>query len=567
MAFIPDSLSDLRPINDLLKAGNLYDTSYIKKQIPEIQKKLLADGYIFQKHQGYKLKKDTCTIQWYLGPQLTLVFEADSFGTNILAQAGLSNIRIKDLSIDSSARAFVAKSVSRFLSDNGYPLSKVYFTRSFRNGDTLATALQILRGPFIVMNDIRLPEKSGISKSYLRNMLGLSPETPYNASLVADIERKINNLSFLKLQEAPKVSFLAERATIFLPITDQKASKFDFLIGVLPSVEDGIRRWNINGEFLADFVNKFGIGERMGLQFKRLTNEDQFLKVNTSIPFVFSSPFGLNGDFEVKRNRNISNDLISNIGASYFINTQNQLKLYWTFKTSALLNPEIEKIKASGILPKNLDLKFHGGSLEYIFSKLDYVFNPRKGLTFRALTSLGNRTIVRNQQILQIEGIDFAAKYDSLGLRNLQINVELEFDHFTPAFGIGTFRNRMLLSSKYNNGSVIQNELYRIGGNKLLRGFDELSFLSDLYMMYSGEFRLLLDRNSYLTLPFVDIALLRNRNNFNDSSLIPAYGLGMGMSFATKAGIFNISFAAGNYNNVGFDFANTKIHFGYLNLF
>lgn len=567
LSYQPDSLANIKALNTVLRSGSVYDTAYIKKQIPGLEKKLLSEGYVFQKFRGLKVKGDSCVVSWQVGPSYKLGFETDSVGQNIFRQAALTGILEKELCIDTGSRSYVAKTISRFLSNNGYPLSQVYFTHMFRDPDSLITNLKIITGPYIVFNDIELPEKSGINKAYLRNMLGLQREGPYNTSVILDIDRKINNLSFLKLSQAPKISFLAERATVFLPVSDQKASKFDFLIGVLPTVVDGVRKWNVNGEFLADFVNKFGRGERLGLQFKRLTLEDQFLKLNAAIPFIFSSPFGVNGDFEIKRNRNISIDLTGNMGASYFINTQNQLKVFWTYKSSDLLNPDLDKIKAAGSLPKNLDLRFQGGSIEYSYSHLDYVFNPRKGVNLRILTSLGNRTIIKNQQILSIEGVNFEAKYDSLGRRNLQLITEIEIDHYTPAFGIGTFRNRILWSHKYNNGTLVQNELYRIGGNKILRGFDELSFLTDLYLMYSGEFRLILDRNSYLNLPFVDLAVLRNRNNISDDRLIPAYGIGMGMNFATKAGIFNISFAAGNYNNVGFDFANTKIHFGYLNLF
>lgn len=566
LIYKPQEISDVRALNLSLKPGYPYDTVYIKKQIPEMRKRLMDEGYLYQQFKGLRIYGDTCELSWNTGPQLHLSFQTDSFGQSVLEQSGLTS-KLRNLSVDSAARTVMARSVGQYLSNNGFPLSKVYFTRSFTGGDSLVTRLHVIPGPFIVFNDLELPEKAGISKTYLRNMLGFQREAPYNASLVLDIERKVNNLTFLKLTSPPKISFLAEKATVFLPIADQKASRFDFLIGVLPTVEDGIRKWNVNGEFLADFVNKLGLGERLGLQFKRLTLEDQFLKLNASVPFILSTPFGINGDFEIRRNRNISIDLTGNVGGSYFINTQNQLKMFWTYKSSELFNPDIEKIRASGALPKNLDLRFQGGSIEYSFSKLDYIFNPKQGINLRILTSLGNRSIVRNQQILQIEGIDFEAKYDSLGRRNIQVVGEVEVDHYTPAFGIGTFRNRLLFSYKYNNGSVIQNELYRIGGNKLLRGFDELSFLTDLYMMYSGEFRLILDRNSYLNLPFIDLAMMRNRNNAGTGQLVPAYGIGMGMNFATKAGIFNISFAAGNYDNRGFDFANTKIHFGYLNLF
>jgi hemolysin activation/secretion protein len=46
-----------------------------------------------------------------------------------------------------------------------------------------------------------------------------------------------------------------------------------------------------------------------------------------------------------------------------------------------------------------------------------------------------------------------------------------------------------------------------------------------------------------------------------------AIGLGLGLNFATKAGIFNVSFAAGSRLNNPIDFNNTKVHFGFISLF
>ncbi|WP_315820083.1 hypothetical protein [Paraflavitalea speifideaquila] len=44
-------------------------------------------------------------------------------------------------------------------------------------------------------------------------------------------------------------------------------------------------------------------------------------------------------------------------------------------------------------------------------------------------------------------------------------------------------------------------------------------------------------------------------------------GLGLGMAFETKAGIFNISYAAGKRDDAKFNLRQAKIHFGYVNYF
>ena len=62
---------------------------------------------------------------------------------------------------------------------------------------------------------------------------------------------------------------------------------------------------------------------------------------------------------------------------------------------------------------------------------------------------------------------------------------------------------------KYNTFGIRQNEYFRIGGSATLRGFDEESIWTDRYFVLSGEFRLFLDRNSFLSLPFIDFSVNR----------------------------------------------------------
>jgi hypothetical protein len=45
------------------------------------------------------------------------------------------------------------------------------------------------------------------------------------------------------------------------------------------------------------------------------------------------------------------------------------------------------------------------------------------------------------------------------------------------------------------------------------------------------------------------------------------YSTGIGMSFETKGGLFNISYAFGAQGNQGIRLKNSKIHFGYVSYF
>jgi hemolysin activation/secretion protein len=115
------------------------------------------------------------------------------------------------------------------------------------------------------------------------------------------------------------------------------------------------------------------------------------------------------------------------------------------------------------------------------------------------------------------------------------------------------------------SSSYFQNELFQVGGFKLMRGFDEEALFANRYLVGNIEYRYLLDKNSRL-FSFVDLG-----QTFNQAILEQRYnqyvGVGAGLSFETKTGILSLSIAVGKQNSNPFDTRQAKIHFGFVSLF
>lgn len=119
----------------------------------------------------------------------------------------------------------------------------------------------------------------------------------------------------------------------------------------------------------------------------------------------------------------------------------------------------------------------------------------------------------------------------------------------------------------YNSypASTFQNELFRIGGLKSLRGFDEESIHATGFAIFTLEYRYLLEENSYLYL-FGEGAYVENVSR-NISEYDTPYGFGAGISFQIKAGIFSLSYALGSQKQNPIDVKGGKVHFGIVNYF
>ena len=180
------------------------------------------------------------------------------------------------------------------------------------------------------------------------------------------------------------------------------------------------------------------------------------------------------------------------------------------------------------------------------------------------------KKIIKNNDILNLKdpfnpGFDFDSLYDSIKPKTYQFKIVASVAHFFPLGKAAAFKasgSFGWIESPQN----FQNELFRIGGYRLLRGFDEESIYASKYAVFTGEYRYLLGINSYF-FGFSDVGFTKTKFSATDYSNSFISG-GVGLEFETRFGLLNLSYAAGKRNDVKFDLRNSsKIHFGYINYF
>jgi hypothetical protein len=218
-------------------------------------------------------------------------------------------------------------------------------------------------------------------------------------------------------------------------------------------------------------------------------------------------------------------------------------------------------------LPANIDVNATSFGLDYDWVKTDYRLNPRSGNEIRVITSVGIKNIKRNNDILSIKdpSFNYAGLYDSLKERSYQFRIKLAAAHYFPVGKQSTFKTA-LNAAVFNSQSVFRNELFQIGGYRLLRGFDEESIYATQYAVTTVEYRIRASLNSYF-FGFVDGGIVKNKYqdiNLNNNFI----STGLGMALETKLGLLNVSYALGKRNDVKFNIREaSKIHFGYVNYF
>ncbi len=452
-----------------------------------------------------------------------------------------------------------------YFGNHGYPFAAVWLD-SISVGQGQARAqLRVDRGPLILIKALKAEGEAKISPAFLGSYLGIKPGAAYDNGKVLRIRNRLRELPFLNLAQDPTVNFLDGKATINLKLDKRQASRFDFVIGVLPQNpagrEENNRNLLVTGTFNAELQNQFGLGERIFAKFEQLRPETQQLQLEFNYPYVLGFPFGTDLRFSLYKRDTSFLDLDLDVGLQYLFEGGNYLKAFWNNRSSTLLTINERQLQ-QGILPPSLDVQNASFGLEYALQRLDYRFNPRKGWAAFVRGSAGLRRIERNNRVVEL---GYGQLYDSLELRSFQYKLGARLEGYLPLFSRSTLKGGLQGNAIFSAVPVYFNEQSRIGGNRLLRGFDEESIFATRYALATLEYRLLIGQNSYLY-AFADYAYVEDKTAVRDITDRP-YGFGAGITFETGAGLFGVSLAYGKQLDNPLDFSAPKVHFGYVSLF
>jgi len=455
------------------------------------------------------------------------------------------------------ARKLLEKILS-YCENNGYPFASVkldsIIVTSGSSSSQITAALNLQKNSLIKIDSVVNNGSAKISSIYLQSYLGIRNGDLYNEALVKKIGTRIKELPFVKEKTPFRVLFPGENAKVELFLEKKRASQFDGIVGLLPDNKTG--KILFTGDVRLKLNNSFNRGELLELNWRRLQVSTQDLKMRFIFPFLFKTPFGIDVNFKLYKKDSTYLEVNPNIGIQYHISGGNYFKAFVNRKQMTLINTKGLNLTT---LPPYADITSTLYGISIKSEKLDYRLNPRKGYVLIGTVGAGNKIIKKN------DNLD-ATIYDGLKLKTAQYNAELEAEIFIPIQNRSTVK--LGTKSAYlQNATLFQNELFRIGGLKTLRGFDEESIFASAYYIFTLEYRYLLEENSYLYL-FGDGAYYENQSiSFIGDRYDTPYGFGAGISFETKAGIFSINYALGKQFDNPIDLRGGKVHFGIVNYF
>jgi outer membrane protein assembly factor BamA len=439
--------------------------------------------------------------------------------------------------------------------NSGYPFATVSLDSITTTCSQISAALKVNKNRFFKIDSIKVVGTARVNRGFLNRYLSVREQMPYNEVMLEGITRKIMQLPFVTEQRPAEVRLTGKTNRLLLFLDKKNASQFDGIIGFLPDADT--KKTIITGDVKLKLINGiFRNGETFDLEWRRLKTQTQDFNGRIIYPYLFGTPVGVDYNLKIYRRDTTFIDINNNTGIQYYFSGLNNFKIFYKQRNTNLLS-------TSGLdfvttLPDYADITTRSYGIGALIETLDYRFNPHKGISINVNIQTGNRTIHKNPKVN-------ASAYDNLLLRSTQYQGDCRIDWFIRLHGNNVLRLGVQGAGLSGNSVIFRNELFRIGGLKTLRGFDEESVFASAFVIPTIEYRFLFAQNSNLLL-FTEGAWYENNSNHRYVSDTPM-SVGAGVNFETKAGILSLNYAIGNQFGNGFDVRSGKIHFGLTALF
>ena len=516
-------------INSLDIETSFLNYSLLKNEIDLTVLKLYKIGYLENKLISIKKENDSVfEAKFHLNKKydsIYIYYDQAHITEKLLRQVS-GIVTPKYFLIDISKSEEVLNLLNKKVSEEGKPFVSFQLENiSKKDNDNLQANLVVNSTNKRTIDDIVIKGYENFPKSYLKRFLKIKRNQSFNLTDIKLKTEVLQNLPFAQQIKNPEILFSKDSTTLYLYLEKSKSNSFDGFLGF--GNNEYTNKIEFAGYLNLNLINNLNFGETFNLIYKSDDDEQRTFKINTSLPYLFKSPIGLNLNLNIFKKDSTFSIVNQSAKLFYQINAKNKISGgISAIKSDHLLNSNNELIKDYNSTFITTSFEYNNNSNNYLFPLKSYFF---------------------------IEGSTGKREMDNINHNQTSISFK--------TFKIFNLNNKNKVFVNLNGETLLSdnfltNELKRFGGINSIRGFEENSLLASLYTVVNSEYRYLLSNNIYLH-SIMDAAYYENDINQIKEKL---FGFGFGIGILTKAGLFKFNYANGLIENQPFKLNNSKIH-------
>ena len=543
------------------------------RYLNELPLELKSRGYVTASLDSVWVDSLSARVQLYLGQQYNWAkIDTRQMEPDLLNAVGWRDQLLANKPMNAEQVNEWQDRFLNWLENNGHPFARIWIDSIQFNEGKVSAIWKMDKGPAYTFDSIRVFGNAKLSNEYLQRYLDIRNGSSFSREKLLRITRLLRELTYVEEERPPRLVWLNSGSVVELFLRQKKSSQVNVIVGFLPNNQQlESNKLLVTGEANLHLKNALGMGETIGLNWQQLQVKSPRLNIQYQHPYLFRTQLGLDFAFDMFKKDSTFLNVNFRIGAQYVLDTRQTGKLFLQKFTGIVNGINLNQVLQQYKLPAEADMSTTNIGLAYDFNSTNYRLNPTRGNEWRITTTIGTKKLKRNSQILELKdpsnpGFDFGTLYDTLKMKTFQFRAETYAAHYFPLSSKGrSTLKTSLTGGVLQSGNIFRNELFQIGGYRLLRGFDEESQYLSQYLVATAEFRYLVGQNSFFY-AFTDGGWGANRSV--DTRVSYTYfSTGLGLAFETKVGIFNLAWAVGKRSDSEFNLRQSKIHFGFVNYF
>ena len=437
--------------------------------------------------------------------------------------------------------------------NNGFPFASIniaslfFFYDSTEDENYVDIYLKFSKNQISKIDTVVIIGNSETKDYVITRELRINKEEPYSQKKIEQIPIKLNRLHFFEMVEQPKYYFDSkDKGILQINVKEKSTNNFDGILGYIPPSNDKDDGY-LTGLVNVNLRNLFGTGRAFSLKWSKLDKHSQELELKYLEPWIFGLPFNIDLLLFQRQQDTTYVQRILNGNIEFLATESFSSALTFSQEYTIPTNPDKNGFTVFNSVSTNSGINFK-------YDSRNDIFVPAKGLFLLSAFKYTSKNIL---------GPDIYIS-DSTNTNPNQFKIEFDLLLFKSFFArhipfVGLHLREL-------RGDDIEiSDMYRIGGNNTLRGYQENQFTGNRILWANIEYRYLIGRRSYAFL-FADIAYYKREaillQKLPEQSATKI-GYGMGITFETALGMLAVSYALAE----GDSFNKGKIHFGLIGEF
>jgi outer membrane protein assembly factor BamA len=565
------------------------DSTSLNKKLKNTIIQQYEKGFLEYSIDSVNIIKDTLKLYVWRGKQysfLPIQYTNTSYKSLPNYEKSTANPKLIQLSIEKSMALYMQK---------GYPFAKCNVSYQVQESDNQHVRYQpfaeIETGDRYAFDSVIFKGVSPNAAKLAQNIVDIHSKDVFNQKKIDNAIKLLNNSPYFEQCTIKELRFMKQKTTHIIIETKKKKSNYiDGILGIAPSNAQQDKT-QVTGNLKLNIVNPDWGGKILNIQWDKLASSSQNLEVLFRQPYLFQTPVDIQFNLTIQKQDTtfLRRDIQSKASYRLSANWALQGGVYNRNSYSTLRNSFRRDTLLSPLLPRTQNLMFNFKQTLYSagikYFSVNNIYAPQKGMDLNVELYTGYKNISKTQ------GID-AEIFETIEKKSFMYSFQVrywQYIRFKPRqIGVLGFNGSTL-----GNPYITINDLYRVGGLKTLRGFNELSYFASSYAISTLEYRYFLEELSFFSL-FLDYAwvqenyktafLATREINVNNQIKYQTYqyieqknkwnnpiGFGIGMQlFMEKAGILSLAIALGKdtqQNTTSVNFRQIKLHFGILTRF